>query len=253
MGIRALPTVAASLLTVAVVVAVPAAAAAPSVAHDVEIRFGTDCPSTAFCFEPSALTIADGDKVTWKDLSPEAHTVTPCTPAACNGIDGGTGTDASFTGGSVIPPGYFNPPRSYSHVFHGAGTYNYYCSIHGYNVMQGTVTVMATAPSTTSPTTTTVAASTTTASVTTTTTPVAPTTISAQLAAPVTPTGPVLARTGSTQHPLLFASVALIGLGGLGAVAGRRRRHAELAAETVVNPRRLPRTCRGELASRRRR
>src|SRR5204863_4643205 len=106
MGIRALPAVAASLLTVAVIVALPASAGATSSAHDVEIRFGTDCPSTAFCFTPSALTIADGDKVTWKDVTPEAHTVTPCTPAACNGVDGGTGTDASFTGGSVIPAGY---------------------------------------------------------------------------------------------------------------------------------------------------
>jgi LPXTG-motif cell wall-anchored protein len=42
---------------------------------------------------------------------------------------------------------------------------------------------------------------------------------------PATQTGRVLARTGSTQHPFLFASVALIGLGSLGAVAGRRRRH----------------------------
>jgi plastocyanin len=225
MGIRALPTVAASLLIAVAIVAVPAAAGAESVPHDVEIRFGSDCPSTAFCFAPSALTIADGDKVTWKDLTPEAHTVTPCTPAACNGIDGGTGADASFTGGSVIPPGYFNPPRSYSHVFHGAGTYNYYCSIHGYSVMQGTVTVMATPPSTTSPPTTTIAVPVTTAAGTTATTAIAPTTISARVATPVTPTGPVLARTGSTQHPFLFASVALIGLGSLGAVAGRRRRH----------------------------
>jgi plastocyanin len=232
MGIRRLPTVAGSLLIAAVVVAVPAAARADSVPRTVRIRFGTDCASGGFCFEPPTLTIADGDKVTWEDDSPEMHTVTRCTPAVCNGIDGGTGTDASFTGGSVIPPGYYNPPGSYSHVFHGAGTYNYYCTIHGFSAMHGTVTVMATAPPTTPYTTTTIAATATTASATATPATMAPATaapatLSAQAGTPTTVTGPVLARTGSTQLPILFASIALIGVGGLFTLAGRRRRDSK--------------------------
>ena len=233
MRMRALSAVAGSFVIAAVVVVVPATAGADSVVHTVRIRFGTDCPSGGFCFEPPALTIADGDKVTWEDDTPEMHTVTRCTPAVCNGNDGGTGTDASFISGSAIPPGYYNPAGSYSHVFHGVGTYNYYCSIHGYSAMHGTVTVMAAAPPTTPPTTTTIAPPTTTAAATATpatmTPPTVPAMVSAQAGTPTTPTpaGPVLARTGSAQLPVLFASIALIGLGGAFTVAGRRRRDSQ--------------------------
>jgi nucleoid-associated protein YgaU len=43
-----------------------------------------------------------------------------------------------------------------NHTFTAAGTYNYYCKIHGFSVMHGTVTVQGqTAPTTTAPATTT--------------------------------------------------------------------------------------------------
>ena len=229
MNVRALSSVAASLSIAVVVVAVPAAAAgAKSVPHGVQIVV-SGCPSYTGCFAPSALTVADGDSVTWTDVSGYVHRVTRCTPDACNGIDGGTGTDASFTGGDVFAAGGYvpNPGRTYSHVFHGAGTYNYYCSIHGYSAMHGTVTVKATAPPTTPYTTTTIAAPGTTAPATITPATITPATIAHQVGPPTTRTGPALARTGRTQLPYLLASVALIGLGGLGTFAGRRRRHAK--------------------------
>jgi plastocyanin len=231
-GIRALSNVAASLSIAVVVVAVPVTpAGAKSISHSVQIV--ANCPSSSFCFAPSALTVADGDRVTWTDVSGYIHRVTRCTPDACNGIDGGTGTDASFTGGDVYAAGGYvpNPGKTYSHVFHGAGTYNYYCSNHGYGVMHGTVTVKAAAPTTTLYTATTIASPSTTAPAATAPATIAPATmtqatIAPQAGPPTTRTGPLLARTGM-QLPLLLAAVALICLGGLGAVAGRRRRRVE--------------------------
>jgi plastocyanin len=235
-GIRALSNVAASLSIAVVVVALPVTSAgANSVPHSVQI-VANDCPSSAFCFVPSALTVADGDRVTWTDVSGYIHRVTRCTPDACDGIDGGTGTDASFTGGDVYAAGGYvpNPGKTYSHVFHGAGTYNYYCSNHGYGVMHGTVTVRAAAPTTTLHPTTTIASPATappaTAPASIAPASIAPATIAPRVGAPTTRTGTLLARTGM-QLPLLLAAVALIGLGGLGIVAaGRSRRRPVTAA-----------------------
>jgi hypothetical protein len=71
--------------------------------------------------------------------------VTRCTPAACNGASGGTGNDPQFSSMTLALP----PNGSASFTFTQPGTYVYYCTIHGYALMHGTITVTAAAPATT--------------------------------------------------------------------------------------------------------
>ena len=112
--------------------AVPAATATAVV----EIRSGS-CASTIYCYVPESLTVTVGDTMRWTDVSGSPHTVTRCTTAACDGHDGGTGTDASFTRADV------DTGHDFTHVFSAPGTYNYYCEIHGYVDMKGTIVVRA--------------------------------------------------------------------------------------------------------------
>jgi plastocyanin len=99
----------------------------------VKIVPSTACtPTSMYCFKKAAKTVASGTKVIWKNTTIAPHTVTRCTAIACSGDTGGTGTDTGL-GGAVAP--------KYTFVFHGAGTYTYYCSVHGYAVMHGTITV----------------------------------------------------------------------------------------------------------------
>ena len=86
-----------------------------------------------------------GATVTWTNTSGVEHTVARCTPAACNGASGGTGTDATFSKSTVaVPAG-----ASFHYTFAQPGTYVYYCTLHGYAVMHGTITVTAAATTTT--------------------------------------------------------------------------------------------------------
>jgi plastocyanin len=76
-------------------------------------------------FNPSSLTIAVGDTVTWQNASGGmSHNVT-----ANNGSFAST-TAAAFT---------------FSHTFNAAGTFNYTCTVHGAS-MSGTITVQGTQP-----------------------------------------------------------------------------------------------------------
>ncbi len=111
---------------------------APQVRPHATIRIvpSTSCtPATLYCFKPASKTVASGTKVNFKNTSIAPHTVTRCDALHCAGAGGGTGTDTGF-GSTTIAAG-----AKYSFVFHGAGTYVYYCAIHGYAVMHGTITV----------------------------------------------------------------------------------------------------------------
>jgi plastocyanin len=138
----------------------------------VAINGGASCSGQPFCFAPSAVTVPSGDTVTWTNQSGTAHTVTRCDPTACNGTDGGTGTDPAFDHSVAGANG-----TAVNHTFNGAGTYNYYCKIHGFAVMHGTVTVQGQAGPTTTvgqtSTSTTVAPTNSAATTTVTTTPAA--------------------------------------------------------------------------------
>jgi plastocyanin len=102
-------------------------------AHVKIVASGGSCTSL-FCFQPSSLSVAHGTKVVWKNTTTAPHTVSRCTVAAC-GVSGGTGTDTGL-GSPTITPG-----NRYKFTFNGTGTYVYYCQIHGFAVMHGTITV----------------------------------------------------------------------------------------------------------------
>lgn len=103
----------------------------------IKIVSGTLCKPTAeFCFKPSLKSIASGTKVTWVNKTLTVHTVTRCSATPCGGVSGGTGKDTGFGSTSTIASN-----GKYSFVFKGAGTYTYYCLIHGYALMHGTITV----------------------------------------------------------------------------------------------------------------
>jgi plastocyanin len=129
--------VVASGTTLGVATATASTAAPLAGPHtSVKIAQGSACkPASTYCFKKATKTVASGTKVTWNNPTIAPHTITRCTPAACAGVDGGTGTEAGL-GSSTLTSG-----GKYKFVFHGTGTYSYYCAIHGYGVMHGTVTV----------------------------------------------------------------------------------------------------------------
>jgi LPXTG-motif cell wall-anchored protein len=166
----------------------------------VTIKSGTG--ACLFCFSPAAVTIPAGASVTFTNTSGADHTVARCTPSACNGESGGTGTDSAFSQATVaVPAG-----QSFSYTFTQPGTYVYYCTIHGYALMHGTITVAAAS------TTTTAAA--------------APVTTPSDAGAPVVETVNPLASTGSSSEPLVLVGIVAL-LTGVAAVAigSRRRTH----------------------------
>ena len=90
-----------------------------------------------FCFTPESAGGTTGSAVTWTNQSGVAHTITLCTSAACPGAPSNTGSDSfdlslSGTNGN-----------SAQFSFSSAGTYYYYCKIHGYTNMHGAVAVSA--------------------------------------------------------------------------------------------------------------
>jgi plastocyanin len=93
---------------------------------------GGTCTSL-FCFKPPFVKIANNNAVSWVNRSTTTHTITRCTPAACSRHGGGTGTDVGFGKGSLAPS------QRYTFTFDAPGTYVYYCAIHGYAVMHGTI------------------------------------------------------------------------------------------------------------------
>jgi plastocyanin len=134
-------TVAVLIIAGAGIVAVPATSAsgaAPSAAlTTVTVRvvpMSSTCTSL-FCFKPPFVKIANNNAVSWVNRTTVTHTITRCTPTACSGHGGGTGTDVGF-GVSSLSPG-----QRYTFTFDAPGTYVYYCAIHGYAVMHGTISV----------------------------------------------------------------------------------------------------------------
>jgi plastocyanin len=98
------------------------------------VNGGGSCASE-FCYSPASMTIRQADTVKWTNNSTAAHTVTRCTAAACSGVGPGNGKDPSFNSGLV------NPGATFTLQFHAAGNYHYYCQIHGFPIMHGTIIV----------------------------------------------------------------------------------------------------------------
>ena len=221
-------TIALATAGVALVTATGATSAAAATTAVVEIRSGS-CASTIYCYVPESLTVTVGDTVRWTDVSGSPHTVTRCTTAACDGHDGGTGTDTSFTRADV------DTGHDFTHLFSAQGTYNYYCEIHGYVDMKGTIVVRAAVTTTTAgrPSTTTTGSS-----APTTSTPTTPNTgstgstrTSGDAAPPATTgarrtaaaSGARLASTGASTHLVVAIGCVFIAVGLLFASPRRRR------------------------------
>jgi plastocyanin len=80
-------------------------------------------------FNPATLTVTVGTAVTWHNGDAITHTVTSA-----------TGSGDTYNSGNIAGSG------TYTHTFAAAGTYNYYCMIHGVDGapptgMHGTITV----------------------------------------------------------------------------------------------------------------
>jgi plastocyanin len=98
---------------------------------------------TLYCYGPESATVQVGTPVTWTNQSGTGHTATSCTPSLCAGAPANTGSDTF-----AVSIGAANG-SSGSFTFTHAGTYTYFCTIHGYAAMHGTITVTA-APATAS-------------------------------------------------------------------------------------------------------
>ena len=162
------------------------------------IKVSSNC--TYFCFAPTTVTIALGDTVTWSNPSGVAHPVKRCNPAACEGKSGGTGTDANFGATEIgLPAG-----KTFQFTFDQPGTYVYYCTLHGYSLMHGTITVAA-APATT-------------------TIPVIVSDPTVPIASSTTESiGPHLASTGGRTNGMLTVALITLTLGLAAASAGLHR------------------------------
>ncbi len=81
-------------------------------------------------FNPATITIHVGQTVVWRNQDSAPHTTTSgtCSGNTCTPMPG-------------WDSGTLNPGQSFSHAFATAGTFTYYCRIHG-AMMQGTVMVM---------------------------------------------------------------------------------------------------------------
>ena len=109
-------------------------ATTPPPVKKVAIASFSQCGNGYFCFKPPTLTVKKGIKVVWTNTTGTAHTVTRCSMAAC-GVNGGTGKQTKFASPDIAPK------KTYAFTFKMVGTYRYYCKVHGYGLMHGTITV----------------------------------------------------------------------------------------------------------------
>ena len=79
-------------------------------------------------FLPKQVTISTGQTVEWVNNDPFAHTVT-------------SGNPADNDVGQVFDSGNINAGQTFSFKFNNAGTFKYFCRIHGAQAMSGTVVV----------------------------------------------------------------------------------------------------------------
>jgi len=84
--------------------AMPASASAEGDARNFEVKIDN------FSFEPSAITVAAGTKVTWANRDDVPHTV--------------VNTDGKFKSKAL------DTDDQFSFTFKDPGTYDYYCSVH---------------------------------------------------------------------------------------------------------------------------
>ena len=104
--------------------------------YTVAIDGTPDCGTSMFCYNPSSLAVNAGDTVTWVNDSTAPQTVTRCGPSKCSGNGPGDGGQTGPSSPTINASG-----NSFSFTFTSPGTYNYFCAICGYAMIQGSITV----------------------------------------------------------------------------------------------------------------
>jgi plastocyanin len=94
------------------------------------------CGTSMFCYNPSAIAVNPGDTVDWVNNSTAPQTITRCGPFTCSGNGPGGGGQSGPSSPTIDASG-----GTFSFTFTSAGTYNYFCAICGFAMMQGTITV----------------------------------------------------------------------------------------------------------------
>jgi len=93
--------------------------------NEVVIAPGSSSPTNAKFFEPPTLNVPVGTTVTWKNSDSTLHTVT-------------SGSNESGTG-TIFDSSYVAAGKTFQHTFSGAGTFDYYCTLHPF--MKGKIVV----------------------------------------------------------------------------------------------------------------
>jgi plastocyanin len=101
-------------------------------------------PNGTISFAPMTITINAGDTVNWSWAS-GPHTVTSGVPGAPDGKFCSLPAGQAVNAMSCNTTAYATSSGTYSHTFDVAGTYAYYCTIHG-AAMTGSVVVNAPSP-----------------------------------------------------------------------------------------------------------
>jgi len=91
----------------------------------VVIAPGSSSPTNAKFFEPPTLNVPVGTTVIWKNSDSTLHTVT-------------SGSNESGTG-TIFDSSYVAAGKTFQHTFSGAGTFDYYCTLHPF--MKGKIVV----------------------------------------------------------------------------------------------------------------
>jgi plastocyanin len=139
-----------AVVAATVLVLLPVAASA---ATNISIKDGAaNCGGNTLCYAPASASSTVGTDVVWTSDSSAPHTVTRCSTGSCP-VDGGTGTDRTFTDSPTLDKG-----QTFKHAFTAPGTYVYFCQIHGYAAMHGTVTISGSTTTTSGSSTTTTTA-----------------------------------------------------------------------------------------------
>ncbi|MEO6913945.1 MAG: plastocyanin/azurin family copper-binding protein [Candidatus Baltobacteraceae bacterium] len=96
----------------------------------------------ALDFYPNAITINEGDAISWTDTAAEPHTISipPAGQAPPPGPPQPPVGPGSFDGTTYVSSGFMRTGVPFTVIFTKAGTYKYYCLIHQPEMI-GTITV----------------------------------------------------------------------------------------------------------------
>jgi len=96
-----------------------------------------------FSFEPNTLTVAKGTTVVWQWVGGAPHTVTSGTLDDANQtavVDGKFCNDVAIPDVTQCKASHSKITGTYQFKFDTAGTYRYFCNVHGY-MMRGQIAV----------------------------------------------------------------------------------------------------------------